>query len=56
MTDLEFKCLIMEQYRLRQPRGTEEFQRPVYQYTSQENRTIADMHEDDWKKERRRYV
>lgn len=54
-TELEMKCLEMEQYRLRKPRGTESFQRPLYEYTKAENRTIADLHEDDWRKDRRWY-
>ena len=51
-TELQMKCLEMEQYRVKKPRGVENFQRPLYQYTSIENSTIADTHEDDWKKER----
>ena len=51
-TDLQMKCMEMEQYRVRKPRGHEYFVRPIYQYTSIENRTVADLREDDWKKER----
>lgn len=53
MTDYSLKCMEMEQYRSKTPRGMKEFQRPLYEYTSIENRTIAEIHKDDWKKKRR---
>lgn len=52
-TEHEMRCLELEQYRLRTPRGTREFQRPLYEFTSMENGTIAEIHKDDWKKERK---
>ena len=47
-TDLEWACLEMQGYKTERPELKDGFLRPLYQYTSMENSTVARFHENDY--------
>ena len=54
-SELQWQCLEMEKYRNRFTKLKPGFLRPLYQYTSQENATVAELHEEDYKKDLERW-
>ena len=50
-SDLQWACLGMEKYKQKYHKFNDGFLRPVYQYTSQEHATVAELHKDDYLKD-----
>ena len=50
-SELEWACLQMNGLKKKYPELQSGFVRPVYQYTSQENNTVTQLHADDYQKD-----